>query len=202
MDEKIPTIFVDSQRDLGIKGFLQKPKIAIIVIQSRTNDAWEKALFGSIQSQFYDFYDLIRVENYDREFTIGRCFNEAVKHTDAEYCFFIGDDDFIAPDCLIAHYSCFIYHTVLNQINAVFIASAMTLVNEESNIIDFSHLHHTGLWKTDFLKKNKFVEMRGPGEDTKMREEAEKQGFTSLFMEHYYGYYYRQHDDQISGRKV
>jgi glycosyltransferase involved in cell wall biosynthesis len=61
---------------------------------------------------------------------------------------------------------------------------------------------HTGMWKTEYLRKYPFNEKLKKGIDREYVEEVEKRGDYRLMIHYYAGYHYRQHGDYSCAGKI
>ena len=174
--------------------------ISIGVVESRDND-FVKMCLNSINRQWYipECTELIEVNNLKREHTIGACYNEIVKKATKDWVLFIGDDDMIA-------------RTYLFNLNA-FLEAFRERHDEDpvcvtTNIILYSETEMVsldavpqGMWNREYLLENPFNEELPRYVDTDMFDRTEKLGKLIIHDQTNSGYYYRQHDDNISGNK-
>lgn len=168
-------------------------KISVVVIDSRSHQHpdWVQTCKGSILNQTRPVDELIVVDNTDRSKTIGKCWNEAVADAEGDWVFFVGDDCFIARDCV---------QVMLNhaddKINCV--TTFMTMFDEKKYKV--VQRPCTGMWKRDYLLKYPFNETLDKGIDREYYEEAVKRGDAYHLIPYYFGHYDRRHDDHRSGK--
>ena len=169
--------------------------LSFIVVDSRSDihPDWVGACVSSIQEQNIDV-ELIVINNICREKTIGQCFNQGVKEATGDWCVFVGDDDWVAPD----------YARVLEQyINldkvkssrVVNVATYMVAFNNDTGDKSAIARQSTGAWERSYLLKHPFNELLLKGIDREYIEESIKRGDLTLIIEYYFGYFYRKHED-------
>lgn len=182
-----------------IKGGVKFPTTAIIIIDSRSdkNPEWVNQAMESIDNQYYKPDEVIRINNLGRYKTIGRCWNEAVQKTSADFVLFMGDDDFLAEEYLLS--------LLLSLKRAEHEVGEVTCMS--SYAIAFSEQHSgpmnkvpTGLWKRQFILDNPFDEELPRLVDTTYIRKHINTDNKMVIVPHNFGYYYRQHDGMTSGR--
>jgi len=176
--------------------------ITVVMIDSRSDQHpdWVQTAINSVKKQTYPVKMLV-VDNIGRKKTIGQCWNEAVKHVNTPWTFFLGDDDWISPD-LCGLFAYYIQRPDLQQ--AVSFTTNMTVYREEGQETRTKELPrpHTGCWKTEYLRKYPFNEKLQKGIDREYIEEVEKRGDTKILIHYHAGYHYRQHDDYSCAGKI
>ncbi len=177
--------------------FNELPKVSVVMIQTRTNGWFDKAK-GSVNNQYYPNKELIIINNLDKKKTIGACWNEGVKRATGKYCLFIGDDDEIAPDYMMS--------LVINMLESnrkekrEGVTSFLTAFDEKENIKSPGSVYPTGMWSKEWLLKKPFDETLKKRVDAIYYKNEGKGRATIVSWN--YGYFYRQHDDMISGRSL
>jgi len=176
----------DNNKDISMQ------TVTVIVIDSRSKEHpdWVQACIDSILNQTVEV-KLIVVDNTKRDKTIGKCWNEAVKQVDTEWCFFVGDDCFLARDCV---------QVMLNHTdkNTPCVTTFMTMFDEKEYRV--VQRPCTGMWKREYLLKYPFNETLVKGIDREYFEEAVKRNDPYYVISYYFGHYDRRHDDHRSGR--
>lgn len=176
--------------------------ITVVMIDSRSDrhPDWVQTAINSVKKQTYPVKFLV-VDNVGRKKTIGQCWNEAVKHINTPWTFFLGDDDWISPDLC----GLFAYYAQRPDLqHAVSFTTNMTVYREEAKETRTKELPrpHTGCWKTEYLRKYPFNEKLEKGIDREYIEEVEKRGDTKILIHYHAGYHYRQHDDYSCAGKI
>ncbi len=150
---------------------------------------WVQTAVQSIEKQSVEV-ELIVLKNTDRKKTIGHLWNEGVKQATGEYCFFIGDDDFICETYLSE-----VLYYAEKYTNHVMYTTNMTIFHEDSKLYHTVVRICTGMWRKDYLLKHPFNEKLQKGIDREYLEEMKKRGDTGFTLNTNFGYYYRKHSD-------
>ena len=158
--------------------------------RSKTHPDWVSLAVNSIEGQAYPV-EFIKIDNTDNKMTIGEAWNKGVKQATKEWCLFVGDDDFFARD-FTATFA--LWSNILKDKNPTAISCHMTALNEDTQRL--LHRPFTGMWKRDYLLENPFDETLTRGVDREFTNEAVKNHKLFVVLHHYYGYYYRQHDEK------
>lgn len=170
-------------------------RISTIVIDSRSkiHPDWVELCKDSILKQTRPVDELIIVDNTDRDKTIGECWNEAVKEATGDWIFFVGDDCWIARDCV---------QVMMNHSDTHLpcVTTYMTMFDEKGYTV--VQRPCTGMWKRDYLLKHPFNETLDKGIDREYFEEAVKRGDGYYLINYYFGHFDRRHDDHRSGKVV
>ena len=127
-----------------------KNLVTVVVIDSRSKEHpdWIETCKNSILNQTLEVDELIIVDNIENDKTIGKCWNEAVKQARNEWIFFVGDDSWLARDCvqvMVGH---------IQELPCV--TTHMTMFNEQGYKIVFRPC--TGMWRKDYLLEHPFNE--------------------------------------------
>lgn len=185
------------------------PKVAICVANTRQWDhlIWYKECLDSIRNQIYPNIVPLIIDNQDRLMTIGKCWNDAADSTDAKYIYFLGDDDFITDDFITSSVDAIEKERAKDE-KVVGMASYLQMFSTELDEqgkavtqLEPRELIPTGMWLTDFIKSERFVEYKIKQVDTEFMDRIAEKGFIQKAMKWHYGYYYRTHSGQTSGRK-
>jgi len=179
------------------------PVITVGIVRGRDNQEWFDTALRSVSQQIYRNFkeiDLVIVENFDRKKSIGKCFNEIAQESKGEWVFYLGDDDHISPDYLLSLMLRY-FQSAKSDKTIVNIISYSTKFNTEIKVI--SSKSPTGIWLKDYIINNKFDETLERYVDTEMFKRLNlSDKYYPTIASHQYGYYYRQHDDNISGNKI
>ena len=171
-----------------------KNLVTVVVIDSRSKEHpdWIETCKNSILNQTLEVDELIIVDNIENDKTIGKCWNEAVKQARNEWIFFVGDDSWLARDCvqvMVGH---------IQELPCV--TTHMTMFNEQGYKIVFRPC--TGMWRKDYLLEHPFNETLKGGIDREYFQEFTKRGDSYVLIDYYFGHYDRRHDDNTSGKVV
>jgi len=189
--------------------FTKLPKAAVImaITREREHKDWIDTATNSINESVYpdDKKLFLKVNNPGSLNTTGKCWNDAIqKLEDQKWTLFVADDDFITSDYLL---SLVLYGEEMHkQIpNLVSVSSFLTMFSEKNGKMERyeqRELIPTGLWLTEYLKVNPFVEHRARLVDSEYMKRADDNHWELLTAHWQYGYYYRAHPGQISGEKI
>jgi len=169
--------------------------ISVIIIDSRSkiHPDWVQACINSVKGQTHPVDEIIVIENTDRDKTIGQCWNEGVKQATGDWCFFVGDDCFLARDCV---------QVMLNHTDHKLpcVTTYMTMFDEENEVYKHINRPCTGMWRREYLLEYPFNESLIKGIDREYFEEAKKRTHYPYLIDYYFGHYDRRHDDHRSGK--
>lgn len=173
----------------------ENPIVSIIIIDSRSDKhpSWVNQSIESAKNQNVPV-EVIVVDNIGRPKTIGQCWNEGVRLAKTPFCFFLGDDDYIAYDLIETLYR-WMGTQLSRGMNIVCMSSNMTAINDETKNQHPLVRQHTGMWVRDYLLKHPFNEKLLKGIDREYIEETIKRGELIGLVEYAYSYYYRRHND-------
>lgn len=164
--------------------------ISVILIdsRSRSHPDWVATAINSVKKQMVSC-ELIIIKNLDNKKTIGKCWNEAVELAKGDWCFFLGDDDFISDDYL------FVLSNIAKKTKSPMVTSYRTVFREDlAQAIPQTEMV-TGMWKRDYLIKYPFNEKLERGIDREYIDKAKLRGDTGTIAYYHYGYFYRKHND-------
>ena len=179
---------------------MEYSKITIGVVNTRQNKEFEFCKH-SIDRQIYlpENLEYIEINNLKKEKTIGKCFNEIVQKAKNDWILFVGDDDFLARPYLF-NLNVFL-HNYIEKTGKSPIAVITNLIlysNEKAISLDAAP---TGMWSREFLLENPFNEILLKYVDTDLIARANEQNAIIIYDKTNAGYYYRQHDNNVSGNK-
>lgn len=176
-------------------------KISVGVLQSRSD--YINDCVQSVANQLYpnQFIDLVLVNNLDKSLSIGAGYNLIAKKAKADWILFLGDDDMIAQTYLF-NLNAFLFFLKKRYPSYVLtaIVTHLILFNSERKIgID---VIPTGMWNKDFLLANPFNEKLKRYVDTDLFARVKNMsGVTIARDDTNHGYYYRQHENNVSKNK-
>lgn len=184
---------------------MEYPTITLAMVKSRDNDYPKQAISSMKRIIYPQCKDNVNIDVYENKTkypAIG--YNKLVRRAKGKWIFFIGDDDKIARTTPF-NYGVYL---ITNEEKS---PDSNNVVCVSGNIILFSdngkkrqHLQScpTGMWNVEYLKKNPFDETLERYVDTEMfARTIHKNNKLILYAATDYGYYYRQHDKNISYNK-
>ena len=178
---------------------MDKPVLSVVIIDSRSKQhpKWVEECIDSVKNQSLSNLELIVLDNRERFFTAGRMRNQGLQEATADWVLFVDDDDFISPD----------YCTSL----AVFIQGApddvkicstySTFFKETTKEKTRKEKAPLGAYNREYFLEHPFKEHLNKYVDVNALEDLKKDGFRMTTCPYHFGYYYRSHDGQISGKK-
>ena len=182
------------------------PPVAVVMINSRgvSHPEYVKAAKASVlgQKQYGGQITLFEVDNTYRFYSIGECWNAAIKKADGyTYVTFIGDDDQIAPGFIR-----FMYQFLMDSLMDLPVVGATCFCKPcDANMVPIPKAYmeaaYTGFYRRDFLLENKYSELLTSGVDLEHIERSKKNGHHIALCPYYFGYYYTMHSGQVSGMK-
>ena len=172
--------------------------LTVAIVQSRKE--YINTLLNSLNLQKYPFQIDI-IDNMDRRKSIGQCFNELADRCKTDWILYVGDDDFLSEDyirCAMDAYTK--RRSMYRDINCM-ITGAIKF--DESGRKELSSRYPTGFWRANFVRKYRFDESLKSQVDTEFfkRIAAIPDNNVILSLDWIVGYYYRQHNDNVSGNK-
>jgi glycosyltransferase involved in cell wall biosynthesis len=172
--------------------------ISVVMINSRSDihPDWVQLAKDSVAKQTVET-ELIVINNTDRKKTVGECWNEGVKKTKYDLVFFLGDDDWLTMDYL----SVLLQYAMVNP-NYTFYTTYMTAFDDKTKVYTALPRICTGMWRKEYLLKYPFNEKLKKGIDREYIQEMQKRGDIGFTINHFYGYYYRKHDDYSLAGKI
>ncbi len=179
------------------------PTITIGLVKGGKN--YFEHTLQSVQSAIYASHiPVIIIENVDRKKSIGRCYNEIAQKADTDWVMYVGaDGDYIVREYL------FSLAIKLNEIEdyqkrIACVTTYCTLYSFNNGIPKklISNKIIQGMWNTAYLLDEPFNENLLSCVDADMFSRVDaKKNWDLLLASHQYGYYYHQHDSNISGNK-
>jgi hypothetical protein len=189
------------------------PSVTIGIVHSREGHTvfdpsitwFEKALRSANKQLYPEDINVITIDNLERARTIGSCYNEIIDKSTDDWVFFLGDDDFIKPEyilTLMAWVSEMCINNPSLTDNIIHVTSFCTAFMPYNNKLIEKPIQRLpqGAWKRSYLLANRFDETLLKYVDTDLYERATKDEEAILSTANWhYGYYYRQHPDNVSG---
>ena len=174
--------------------------ITIGVVNSRNNDLVD-ACRNSINRQWYDcsLLEYIEIDNTKKEKSIGKCYNKIVEQATNNWILFVGDDDIISRTYLFNLSAFYSSYMEKDKDEPVAITTNIVLYSPDK-LVTIDAVPQ-GMWNRNFLLENKFNEELPRYVDAEMFERVERLGKTIIHDITNSGYYYRQHNNNVSGNK-
>ena len=180
------------------------PKISVVVVDSRSKLApamLEKCLDSLDEQSFKDF-ELVLIDNTDRFHTIGKCYNLGADVASSEWVYYLGDDDYITPDYLHSLMVFLEIDDVVEILDGAYAVSTyLTMFDSSKDEQALKASQPMGLFNRAYTVKNRFNETLSKYVDVDFGERAIADGKNMITCPWHFGYYYRQHSDNVSGRK-
>ncbi len=177
------------------------PSVSIIVVNTRQigQADFVTQCMSSLREQSYMNIEIIIVKNYEKLYTIGKCWNDGIKAAKGEYVLFVGDDDYVSPDYVASLVTVAVANPEDNHISTHL---TMFCEKEEGHTYELKALIPTGMWRKDYLLQNPPKEDMVKFVDVTMIEELRKKELKQHVLKWHHGYFYRSHAGQVSGRKL
>jgi hypothetical protein len=177
--------------------------ITVIMINAGRNYKWFERAKSAVMGQIYPCeIELKIMDNTDRKLTIGRCWNELIRHAKFNYIFVFDDDDTLAP-MLLFNLMFYLQRIKLSNKNKdiIGVSPHLTLVEDGKKSIA-SNYYTSGLIEKKWLLKVPFDETLERGIDIAWDNAIAKKGKAVAIQDWNHGFYYRQHDQMVSGRNM
>lgn len=174
------------------------PPVSVGILQSR--DEYIESCLNSVYGQVYPdpLTDIIVIDNMDHQYSIGEGFNHIAEQAEHDWIFYIGDDDKVARDYVMSMMIALNhYQDQLDNICGV--SSYCTMFDEHRE--QLSKKIVTAIWKKDYVLDHPWDETLDSRVDTEMFKRANEHGYYIALNDWHYGYYYRQHQTNVSGNK-
>lgn len=177
------------------------PIITVVVANTRliSNPDMVKECYDSIKNQSYPNIEIMIIENQNKEYTIGKCWNDAVRNAKGDWLLFVGDDDRISPDyvnsLVVTAMSVDPKVAQISTMITMFRTTIKGEMQENANLIP------TGMWRKSYLTEYPCPENKIKFVDTDMMAQVSRNGYETKYLSYHYGYYYRSHEKQTSGMK-
>lgn len=173
------------------------PSLSVGIVKTRNQ--YLPQLMNSIAMQDYPC-NVIILDNTDKTKSIGKCFNELAEKCKTDFILYVGDDDVLAEDYISSAMYAYARRQNLYQ-NVSAILTGATIFDDNGRR-EYSGSYPTGFWNPEFVTKHRFDETLIRQVDTEFISRANKVGEGVMMrLPWIVGYYYRQHDKNISGNK-
>lgn len=181
------------------------PFFSVVIVDSRSDQfaKWvEKAIF-SIQNQTIEDLELIVIDNRKRLHSIGKCYNEGMRLSQGKWVYFLGDDDYLSFDYL-ASLKNFIENFVdtIENTDIVIASTFSTFFSDDGKETKNEDKSPMGAYRRSYFINKPFNETIDKYIDIEAMNRAFLDNKLAKVMQWHYGYFYRQHHNNISGRKV
>jgi len=185
---------------------MEYPKITLGMVNSRNNHYPQEAI-ESMRRTLYPLWEekinINILQNLNKELTIGKAFNRLAQDAKGEWIMYIGDDDKIARTMLFNYAVYLLTNAESNpDKEVVCVTGNIILFDDKKEKRQHLQSSPTGMWNVEYLKNNPFDETLERYVDTEMfARTLNENKKTILYAATDYGYYYRQHANNVSGNK-
>jgi hypothetical protein len=178
-----------------------KPAISVIIIDSRSDKhpEWVEKAINSVKDQSFKDIELIVLDNVERKCSIGAMYNRGVELATADWVYLLGDDDFVSPD-FFGSLTTFINLYADNK-DVVSCSTYSTFFDDDKKQMSINTMTPFGAFRREYLLENPLDESLEKYIDVNIYKRFDKQGKKAKICRWHFGYYYRQHGDNVSGRK-
>jgi glycosyltransferase involved in cell wall biosynthesis len=186
------------------KGVSMFIPITVGVVISRDNEDVQKCINSIHRQVTPSEIKIAAINNVAREKSIGWCYNKIAQEAETDWVLYLGDDDLISRTYL---YNLAVFlDTFLERFpeeDPVCLTTNLTLMSNEVGGVKQVpiELAPTGMWRKDFLLETPFDESLKKWVDTDLFVRAMDLDKGIVLDQTNYGYYYRQHNDNVSGNK-
>jgi len=182
---------------------MEYPTITLAMVKSRNNEYPQQAIDSMNRTIYPDWDENINVDVYENNTkypAIG--FNKLVQKSKGDWILFVGDDDKIARTTPF-NYATYLFTSQEKEPNKEIVCVTGNIILFDDKGERRQHLQScpTGMWSVEYLKKNPFDETLERYVDTEMFVRTMENNKTILYAATDYGYYYRQHENNISYNK-
>jgi len=177
------------------------PFFTVIIVDSRSHEfpKWvEKAVF-SVTNQTIEDLEMICIDNRDKAYSIGKCFNEGLRLATGKWVYFLGDDDYISFDYLASLKN---YIENFTNENTVVASTYCTFFSDSGDEVEPKDKIVMGAFLKSYVGDNYFNEDLKQWIDVNAFQKCLDDKKNIKVCRYHYGYFYRQHYNNISGRKV
>lgn len=178
----------------------ENPLFSIIIVDSRSDEepGWVKKAVKSALNQSEHDLELILIDNRDKTASIGKCYNLGLTLASGKWVYYLGDDDYISPDYI---HSLKVYAEKFCTNNDVIVSTYCTFFDDDLQELKRMDKMPMGAYRKEYFLNHPFNETLKRYIDIDAIERATKNKKLIRICPFHYGYYYRQHSSQISGRK-
>jgi glycosyltransferase involved in cell wall biosynthesis len=177
---------------------LNFPSVTIGIVVTR-KEKYERAVNSASLQVYPGDIDIHLLDNTEKKMSIGAAYNKLADECEGEWILYLGDDDEIVPGYVL---SLMVYMLQMKENNPVCSTSHCTLYGE-----DYEERHceriPTGMWKKSYVVENRFDETLDRYVDTEFFERTDRDGNVNILLASWqFGYFYQQHNNNISGNKI
>lgn len=188
---KILTLLYEDKKPMVL------PSLTVAIVQTRKK--YLPQLINSIALQDYPCSVMI-YDNMDRDKSIGKCFNDIADRCQTDFILYVGDDDILSEDYIPNAMYAFARRWNMFP-ETVGVLTGATMFNDEGRR-EYTGSYPTGFWRPEFIRNHRFDESLVRQVDTEFISRANKvKDVTIMRLPWIVGYYYRQHENNISGNK-
>lgn len=173
------------------------PSLTVAIVQTR--EKYMPRLMNSLRLQKYPIkVDILR--NFDKEMSIGRAFNILADRCDTDWIVYVGDDDWLAEGYIAQVIDAYVMRQKQYPSIVACLTGACLTDGEKLSPITS---HPTGFWLAEYVRQTRFNEALVRQVDTDFTHKAmtDKRGITVMKFDWIVGYYYFQHQKNVSGNK-
>jgi len=175
------------------------PSLTVGIVQTRVK--YLPQLLHSLRLQNYPLtVDII--QNFDRDKSIGQCFNELADRCNSEWILFVGDDDWLAENYIRTVMESYLLRKDIYPTTQAILTSTVAF-DDQGRYSIIPH-YSTGFWRAECVREHRFDETLVRQVDTEFhtRIQSLKTGNAVIInMPWIAGYFYRQHEKNVSGNK-
>lgn len=174
--------------------------ISVVIVDSRSKEhpEWVEKAVGSVKEQALDGMELIILDNTERKYSIGRMYNQGLELAENDWVYFLGDDDFVSPDFFMSLAS---FIKKFADEDTVVCTTYSTFFDDDKRVSSINTMTPMGAFKRDYFLEHPLDEKLIRYIDVEAYQRFKKDGKKAKVCRWHFGYYYRQHEDNISGRK-
>lgn len=179
----------------------EEPALSVVIVVSRPDhEDWLEKARDSLRQQLIRNVEVFEVDNRARYYSLGYCWNRAVEQSKSKWVYFLGDDDFLSRDYLI---SLLVFSDdiddELEDVEAT--STHCTFFNDDGEEKALVPRAPTGMWKREVLLEHPINEHLTKWVDIDMHNGTLEREHKYVVCPWLFGYFYRQHDGMMSGRK-
>ena len=181
---------------------IKQETLTVAIVQSRAKYIDELLHTLSLQQNEVQPFNLKILPNFDKDMSIGQAYNKLADECETDWILYIGDDDIVSADYIDSMFRAY-YMRQNNYKKIVGILTGCLIWDDKGSKIAPTTHFPTGCWRSDFIRKHRFDEKLVRQVDTEFisRVNGVAEGVV-LQLDWIMGYYYRQHNKNISGNKI
>ena len=174
--------------------------ITVVIVDSRSKNhpEWVEKAVGSVKEQTLQNIELIVLDNTERKYSIGAMYNRGLELAESKWVYFLGDDDFVSPDYFAS--LCTFIEKFADD-DTVACSTYSTFFDDEKKVSSINAMTPMGAFRREYFLEHPFDENLVKYVDVEAYKRFDKEGKKAKICRWHFGYYYRQHGGNISGRK-